>query len=124
MNFTAKIDISKISGAFACKIQGKNSSKNCICIPTDATGVFVGSKGVYIDLRISELAEDKQRYEDTHIVRQSFPKDMYEQLSEDDRRSIPLLGGMRPINTTVKYINKEVRNAQQQQVEAADGLPF
>lgn len=127
MNYTAKLDISKITGAFACKIQGQNTTKNCICIPTDAAGVFVGQKGIYIDLRIVELSEDRRRFEDTHIIRQSFPKDLYETLSEEDKRNIPPLGGMKPINITVTQIQpatKEASDDKQYQAKEDSNLPF
>lgn len=120
MNYTVKLDISKIAGAFACNIKGKTSMKQCICIPTDANGVFVGQKGIYIDLRVSELAEDRQKFDDTHVVRQSFPKGVFEKMTDEQKKNIPLLGGMKPVQQSS---NKALDNAPEV-VADGDELPY
>ena len=52
-------------------------------------------KAVYLDLNAFALREPK--YEQTHIVKQSLPKDVRESMTKEQLDAMPILGGMKPL---------------------------
>lgn len=91
-NFSIKADLLKIAGAFVTNLKGKNTSKRCLIIPVDDAGLYVGEKGVYLNMTAIEMRE--ARYGDTHCIKQSLDKAVYENLTDEQRNAIPILGGM------------------------------
>jgi len=95
-NFGIKIDLLKIKGAFMKNVQGRTQTKRCIIIPVDDDpGIYLGGKGCYLSMVAVELQNPK--YEDTHMVKSDIPKDVRELLTEEQRRELPILGNMRPL---------------------------
>ena len=97
-NFGIKIDLLKIKGAFMKYVQGRTQTKRCIIIPVDDDpGIYLGEKGCYLSMVAVELQNPK--YEDTHMVKSDIPKDVRELLTEEQRRELPILGNMRPLQS-------------------------
>lgn len=44
-NYSIKTDLLKLQGAFVTNIKGKTTTKRCLCIPIDGSGLFLGEKG-------------------------------------------------------------------------------
>lgn len=94
-NFNIRVDLLKTGGVIR-NIKGKNGVKACIVIPVDSCdGLFVGEKGAYLNLTAYEMKE--QRYGDTHCVKPSLTKEQRDSRSEEERKNLPILGGMHPI---------------------------
>ena len=49
-NFSIKADLLKVKGAFVTNLKGKASTKRCLVIPIDESGLFLGEKGCYLNL--------------------------------------------------------------------------
>lgn len=97
-NFGIKIDLLKIKGAFMKNVQGRTQTKRCIIIPVDDDpGIYLGDKGCYLSMVAVELQNPK--FEDTHMVKSDIPKDVRELLTEEQRRELPILGNMRPLQS-------------------------
>lgn len=108
-----KIDLQKFRNAALLTIPGRNTKKRCICIPVeDNPEIFVGTKGTYLNLTAIEMKEPGQ-YGDTHIVKGNIPDDVYRVMTEEERKSQPILGQMRPL------VRKE-QAAPEVQAEADD----
>lgn len=54
MNFTAKIDLLRIKGAIVRNLKGATTTKKCLIIPLDESDMFVGEKGIYLNLVANE----------------------------------------------------------------------
>lgn len=133
-NYSIKTDLLKLQGAFVSDIQGKTATKRCICIPLDGSGLYVGQKGIYLNLTAVELKEPK--YEDTHLVKVNVPTETYKALTEEQRKAIPILGGLHAMQqqtavasqtTTQGAAFPQPQHVQQAQNTAAatgDDLPF
>lgn len=123
-NYSIKADLLKVQGAFLTNIKGKTATKQCICIPIEGSGLYAGAKGVYLNLTAVELREPK--YEDTHLVRQNIGADEYRAMSEEERRAIPILGGMKELAQAARSTVLEEASAQSTvQVDGeTDDLPF
>lgn len=94
MNYNINLDLKKIRGAFVKSIQGKTTAKECICIPTDR--LYIGNKGaVYLDLSMVQLKQEG-KYGDTHFVKERLSSDEYKAMSDEDRKSIPIIGNAKP----------------------------
>lgn len=97
-NFSIKIDLLKMRGAFVQNLRGSTATKRCLVIPVDETdGLFVGEKGVYLNL--TAVAMEQARYSDTHYIKPNLDKDAYYALSEEARRAIPIIGGMHELQS-------------------------
>lgn len=115
-NFNIKIDLFKLGGAFVTNIKGRTETKKCLCIPVDDARLFVGEKGVYLDLFAFEMKERK--YRDSHTVKQSLPSDVYQAMTDDERRAQPIIGGMH------EFASKEIPAPGVTDVDDEDDLPF
>ena len=94
-NYSIKADLLKVKGAAIINLKGKTATKQCLVIPVDGSGLFVGEKGVYLNMTAVEMREP--RYGDTHCVKINLDKDAYSALTEEERKAIPILGGLHEI---------------------------
>ena len=95
MNYFVKINLLKLKGAAVVNIAGKTAKKKCLVIPIDDSGLFPGEKGVYADITAWEMRE--ARGKDSHLLRQNFPREMYDAMTEEERNALPILGSARPV---------------------------
>lgn len=120
-NFGIKIDLLKIKGAFMKNVQGRTQTKRCIIIPVDDDpGIYLGEKGCYLSMVAVELQNPK--YEDTHMVKSDIPKDVRELLTEEQRRELPILGNMRPLQFQQQQI--QVNGVASFAENEDESLPF
>lgn len=91
-NLTIKIDLQKLPGATVMPL-GKNNVE-CIVLPIEMANLYKGTKGIYMDLTAIPLTNVKADSKDTHLVKQSFSKDKFAALSEDEKKAIPIVGNV------------------------------
>ena len=93
-NISTKINLAGLVHAVQTK-KSKSGMVECLVIPIDQNFLYRGEKGLYLDLTHFEIM-DKSKFaegqKDTHLVKQSLPKDVYENMSEDQRKAFPILG--------------------------------
>lgn len=112
-NYGIKLDLLKVKGAGLVNIKGKTATKKCLIIPIEESGLFLGEKGCYISLTAVEM--QNPQYGDTHCIKVSYDKQTYDKMSDDERRAIPILGGLRAIE----------RKVEQMEVKATEtAIPF
>ena len=102
-NYGIKLDLLKVQGAFLTNIKGRTQTKRCLVIPIDDSGMYLGQKGLYLDLTAIELREPQ--YQDTHCIKQSVPKERFEQMTDEEKQQQPILGGMREIERKQQQMN-------------------
>lgn len=79
MNLSIKINLTQIPGVIFSKLTGKTGvQKECIIIPIEDCRLYVGEKGVYLDLSAYEFRE--QKFANSHMVKQSFSKETIEEI--------------------------------------------
>ena len=123
-NFSIRIDLLKLNGAFMRNLQGKTTVKRCLIIPIDDNeSMFLGEKGCYLNVSAFEL--DNPKYDDTHLVKPDIPKDMREMMSEEQRNAIPILGNMYPFKTQQMQVNGTMQASNfVNEYGQEDDLPF
>lgn len=120
-NYSIKANLLKVKGAFVTNLKGKTATKRCLVIDIDESGMFLGEKGCYLNMAAIEMNES--RYGDTHCVKVSLPKEVVEKMTDEERKAIPILGGMHPLQSQAQQM------AVRGQVDATvvmneDDLPF
>lgn len=94
-NFSIKTDLLKLKGAFVTNLKGKTATKRCLIIPVDEASLYVGEKGVYLNMTAIEMREPK--YSETHCVKQSLDRERYEAMTDEERAAQPIMGGMKQL---------------------------
>ena len=121
MNYSIKIDLLKLKNTCATNLKGKTETKRCLIIPIDDNSIFVGEKGIYLDLTAFELQEKRGQ---SHILKVNIPKEVRDAMSEEERKAQPIVGGMKeiaPVQPTPMNITAQTGSAQ---FETFDDLPF
>lgn len=95
-NYAIRIDLLKLKGAFMRNLKGQTGTKRCLILPIDdCEGVYLGEKGLYLNMTAIELKHPK--YSDTHCLKVDIPKEQREAMTEEERNAIPILGGLHVI---------------------------
>ena len=92
MNYSLKIDLRKLNGAFLGSVRGEN----CVIIPVEKNGIFCAQSGAaYLDLAAIDLRQ-QGKFGGTHLVKRSHRKAERDRLTETERNAQPILGDLKP----------------------------
>lgn len=116
-NYSISADLLKVKGAFVTNIKGKTATKRCLCIPVDDSGLFLGKKGCYLNMTAIEM--QNPHFNDTHCIKVSYDKEVYEKMTEDERKAQPIIGGMHVLNR-----RQEQMPVSGQMTSEDEDLPF
>lgn len=135
MNYTINLNLAKLPGA---QYANRGDGKVCIAIPTST--MFVNENGCFLSLSVWE---NRNKDFSSHYLKQSFSKEYREKLTEEQKKQIPILGNMKPMEvkpettTTVSVITEPPLSASSQtsasetepqpveiNQETTDDLPF
>ena len=101
---------------------GQTGPVECLVIPIALNKLFKGTSGIYLDIVGFEIdpAKRKEGNKDTHILKQSFSKEVREAMTEDELRSLPILGNLQVWDGTssTEPLSSPVAQAEN------DDLPF
>lgn len=103
-NFQGKLDFLKFKNSCVISVKGKTGEKKGVFVPIEDNGLFVTTdennkaKGAYFNFAVFE---NKQvgKYGDTHMIKPRVGKEIRAQMSEEDKRAIPIIGNMRPLDS-------------------------
>ena len=102
-------------------LKGNSGDIDCIIIPIDKNNLYRGEKGLYLDLTCIEIKDRSKQapdQKDTHLVKQAFAKEVYEAMTDEEKKAMPILG-----NAILWSSNKnEIPLAEP--IEEHDDLPF
>lgn len=124
-NIKGSINLKKLKNVGIMDIQGKHSKVKCLVIPIKMNHIFLSEKTAGLDF-IGFEPKTKSDKGDTHLLKQSVPKEVYEKMTDADKAAQPLIG-----NATV-YGNTSGGGAAQPAaasggtttLPAIDDLPF
>ena len=108
-NFNLRIALTKIKGAKVMEIQGRTSKRLCVVIPIDNDeGTVQDSYEGKVDgmpswkplndvqLNLTAFEFGEKKFGQTHGIKASFSKKRMEKMTEDELRSMPFIGNMKP----------------------------
>lgn len=79
-----------------CVVRGEKmtdgSIKECLIIPIENNHLFKGGKGVYLDLMAFPFESKIEGNKATHIIKQSLPKEVFQALTDAQKKSMPIMG--------------------------------
>lgn len=88
-NYSVKINLFKLR-----KVRFiKKDDDLFVCIPVKANSLFQGEKGIYLECTSWQL--QKSEFGDTHMVKLSVNKEIYEKLTDEQKQKLPIIGSMR-----------------------------
>jgi hypothetical protein len=90
-NFSTKLNLASLKHSRKL-LKGASGEIDCLIIPINENNLFKGEKGLYLDLYHIELKNPKEGQTNTHLVKQNLPKEMYEKMSDEDKKAMPILG--------------------------------
>ena len=128
-NFQGKLDFLKFKNSCVISVKGKTGEKKGVFVPIEDNGLFVTTdennkaKGAYFNFAVFE---NKQvgKYGDTHMIKQSIGKDARSKMSDEEKRAIPILGNMKPMEFNNSSQTVESPVAPVAHEEEDDSLPF
>lgn len=109
-NYNLSINVLKITGASLVNIKGKEKTKQCLIIPIEDSDLYVGEKGVHLNMQAIELKESK--FGQSHFIKCEVDGERYKAMTEEERKQIPIVGSMK------------IREFQKQQVQATESVEF
>ena len=122
-NYGIKVDLLKLQGACMKNLTGRSGqAKRCIIIPVDDNpSMYLGEKGCYLSM--SAFETQGSQYGTTHMVKPDIPKELREQMTEEQRMAVPVLGNMRPMQGTAMQVQGTV-NMDAPENQPNNDLPF
>lgn len=120
-NYSIKTDLLKLQGAFVTNIKGKTATKRCLCIPIEDSGLFLGEKGCYLNLTAIEM--QNPQYNDTHCIKVSHDREVYERMTEEERTAQPIVGGMHVLRRKPQAA-VDLSASNPSVIESEEDLPF
>jgi hypothetical protein len=94
-NLSIKVNLTKIAGSHFITLPGKKGPTKCIVMPVDDCNLYVGEKGVYLDLTAYQYKD--QKFVDTHFIKPNLPKEVFDAMTKDQQDAIDICGGVKPI---------------------------
>lgn len=95
-NYKVKIDLSKLRKSSVTELVIDGQKKKGVFIPIEDNCLYVSQKtgSVYLDLTAYTCQND--RYGKTHILKQKLGGNVWRNMTEDERRNIPISGSIQP----------------------------
>lgn len=111
-HFRAKINLSRLAGAVTANadLEGLGAETRCIVIPLAESHLIEDAEGVWLD--VAGVRIQGNPFEQTHIIKQQMSKDVLERMSPGEKRSLPVLGGVKPFNPKKDFVAPEVMNVR------------
>lgn len=110
-HLTARLSSEGAGFTSAPERDAKTATKKCLCIPIDESGMFLGEKGCYLNLTAIEM--QNPQYSDTHCLKVSYDREVYERMTDEERAAQPIVGGLH-----------ELKKKQQAAVDLSASNPY
>lgn len=110
-----------LGGAFVANIQGKTAKKRCLCIPIEDAHLYEGEKGVYLSMNM--WVSKNSQYGDSHYLTQNLPKEVRDAMSDEEKKSLPILGNVKVMELPPKQVQEAVEIPASSN-DDLDDLPF
>lgn len=91
-NISIKINLRQFKNVVKDMKRKDGSTVKCLVIPIESNNFYEGEKGVYADLTAIEIKNKVGESKNTHLIKQNFPKEMYEKMTEEEKKATPIIG--------------------------------
>lgn len=90
-NISIKVNLTQLKHVKRT-FKGASGDVECLVIPIKENDLYVGEKNISINLSAFQLKEKRTDSKATHIIKQQLSKELYNLLSDEEKRDIPILG--------------------------------
>ena len=73
-------------------LKGASGTVKCLIIPIKENDLFEGEKNISLSLNAFQLKEPRADSKTTHLVKQQLSKELFNMLSDDEKRAMPIIG--------------------------------
>ena len=115
-NISIKVNLRQLKNVIKPMKKQDGSTVDCLVIPIDDNHLFKGDKGIYLDMSAFEIKNKKTDSRDTHLIKQSLPKEVYDKLTDDQRKAMPILGN------AIVWGHREPEPVDAETMENTDGV--
>lgn len=128
-NFSGKFDFLKLKNACVISVNGKSGAKKGVFIPIEDNNIFVSTdennkaRGAYYDFLVF-ANKQTTKFGDTHMIKPNLDKATRTSMSEEERRSVPIIGSMKTFEIQNSSQTVEAPVAPIVKEEKYDSLPF
>lgn len=116
-NFNVKINLALMNGVKT--ITSKKDNEKYVCIPLSDNYIFEGRKGLYLDLTAYSY---DGKFGESHFIKNRIPKDIYEKMSEEDKKNTNIIGSLSPLEMDNGITEKA--DFQEFEEVSKEDLPF
>ena len=118
-NLGIKVNLKKLKNVAIIDVKGRETTKRGVFIPIDDNSIFINEKGTGYYLNLVAFEMKAHKFDDTHLVKLSLEKEVYDAMTEEERNNQPIIGGVRPIK-----FQTEASGSVDASGEGGDDLPF
>lgn len=95
-NILINLQLTKLNRVGRATVKdNKGEGLDCLIIPIKLNHLFVSNTNeVYLSMIGWE--SDKLSNGQTHLLKQSFPKEVVEQMTDEQKKTIPIIGNVKP----------------------------
>lgn len=96
-NLLISVQLSKLNNVGRVLLKGRSGKQvDCLAIPIDNNFLSVSeSNEVY--LNAIAWKSDNLKGGQTHLIKPSYPKEVVEKMSAEQRRAVPIIGNIKPM---------------------------
>lgn len=91
-NFNVKINLALMNNVKT--FTSEKDNEKYVCIPLSKNYIFEGRKGLYLDLTAYSY---DGKYGESHFLKNRIPKDIYEKMSDEDKKNTTIIGSLSPL---------------------------
>lgn len=98
-NLLINLQLTKLNRVGRVQLNDRNGGKiDCLAIPIEHNHLYVNDAN---EVYLSVIAWESNGLSDgqTHLIKPSIPRKLYEKMTEGQKRAIPIVGNVRPKET-------------------------
>lgn len=124
-NLLISVQLTRLNRVGRITLKDRNgSSIDCLAIPIGINNLSVADNNeIYLNMVAWE--SDKLKNGQTHLLKQSLPKELVDRMSDEEKKSMPILGSVKPMKSESRPLEVyEVPASAPAEPAPADDLPF
>ncbi len=124
-NLLISVQLTRLNRVGRITLKDRNgSSIDCLAIPIGINNLSVADNNeIYLNMVAWE--SDKLKNGQTHLLKQSLPKELVDRMSDEEKKSMPILGSVKPMKSEPRPLEVyEVPASASAEPAPADDLPF
>lgn len=96
-NFLISVQLTRLDGVGRVLLKGKDGKKiDCLAIPIERNYLSV-SQTNEVYLNAIAWGNDSLKNSQTHLLKQSYPKEIADKMTIEQKRAVPIIGNVKPM---------------------------